>query len=441
MIDQYSDERAAQLTRWKRNRHHTSGVDAVKNAGTAYLPMQPNMDAKAYSAHKAITEYKPAASRTLASHLGLVFRVPAALTAPDQLTALADTVEANGDSLEALSKWALREYSIANDGGILIDHPAVPNGLSRAQALALDLRPFLSRYSAEAIRTLEYGVVGGRKRLMRAVLANSEKVMRELTITEGRYTVTMHYKGEGGWIAQEPTVPLADGQPLNRIPFIPLSDGEAGAAFDDIVLTNLTHYLVAAELATALKWCAKPKLIVTGLDKDVELDHSAGVAWRFESKDTEVEYVEFSGSGIASIERQLDRLVKSMAEQGLRLLISEQAPAESAETTQRREASENSILAANARHVSGKLTEALRFMAQWLGVDGSTVSYSLNTDFVPATIDPQLLQQLVLLNAQGKLSDLQLFTAMQRGELISEGVTYEQHQTELEATPIDRPQE
>lgn len=434
-IEQFSPERARHLFRWKRNRDHCAGVNAVKDAGTAYLAMEPHMDAKGYESLKRLVEYKPAAARTLNSHVGLVFRKEAGLFAPTILKTLAETIEGNGNSLEALAKWALREFSITNDGGILVDHPPVDKQMTEAERGESDLRPFLSRYSAETIRTIEHRKVGGVKRLFRVVLMDDADTARELQLVDGAYQVTLHSKTDNGWKPAQPYVPLIAGKPLDRIPFIHLSDGEAVAPFDDLVSTNETHYAVAAELAIAIKHCARPQRYVTGLKDDAELDYSAGTMWRFESEDVEVHWNEFSGAGVGAIERQSDRLVKSMAEQGLRLMISEQAPAESVETTQRREAAENSILASNARHVSAKVSEALRFLGMFLRTTGP-IRYSLNTDFIPATIDPQILQQLIMLNQAGKLSDEQLFNALQRGELIGGEIDYETHQAQLDTQPV-----
>ena len=54
-------------------------------------------------------------------------------------------------------------------------------------------------------------------------------------------------------------------------------------------------------------------------------------------------------------------------------------------------------------------------------------------------MDPALLAQLVSLNMNGKLSDEQLFNALQRGEIISEAVDFETHQYQIENNVSDAP--
>ena len=435
----FSPERSKNIRRWQRNRDHTSGVDAVKDAGDIYLPRHSTMSPADYEHHKLATEYFPASARTLESHLGLVFRKPPVLIAPPSLASLSPVISSDAQSLEQLARWAFAEFNITNDGGILIDHPETPANMSLAKALQLDLRPFASRYSAESIREITYAVIGGRKRLVKVRLMDDDNTARHLELVDGVYRVTIWNRGDKGWGQSRRYSPTVNGQTFDRIPFTYLGNDDTEAVFDDLVNTNITHYLHASKLETAQHWLSRPKPWVAGIDAEVELDIGPASIWRFESSETKCGYLEFSGSGIGAMERQLDRLADRMAQLGSRMLAAEKAVAEAAETVARRQASENSILASNARHVSERLTEALRVMAAWMGEDASKVTYSLSTDFIPATIDASLLGQLIAMNQAGKLSDRQLFDNLQRGEIISEAVTYAQHQAELEATPLDPP--
>lgn len=440
--DEYTPDRAAKIPRWKRNRDHCAGVDAVKDAGTKYLPQHSTMTADDYAAHKLSTEYLPASARTLQSHSGLVFRKAPRLSAPTSFEALANAITADGKTLEQLARWSFREFCITNDGGLLIDHPAVPDGpMSMAQAFALDLRPFVSRYSAEAILEITYGVVAGRKKLVRVRLLDDTNTVKQLEIIDGRYTITIFKMVRPGeWIEESSITPARNGQALTEIPFVHFRDeDDDGAIFDDICSTNLTHYQHASKLNTALLWLSAPKPWVAGLEADVVLETGPGSIWRFENSETKCGFLEFNGSGIAAIERQLDRLKESMAQLGSRLLATEKAVAEAAETVARRQASENSILASVARHVASRVEGALRLVAQWMAIDPQAISFELSTDFIPVAIDPQLVAQLVALNQAGKLTDRELFDALQRGEIIAETVDFEAHQAELDATTIDPP--
>lgn len=439
--DQFSPDRAAKLDRWQRNRDHTNGSDAVKSAGIRYLPRRREMSDADYTAHVAATNYLPAAARTLQSHLGLVFRKPSRLTAPSALVSMTTAVTEDGKSLEQLARWSFREYLATNDGGLLIDHPEAADGMTVAQRLALDLRPYIARYSAEAIRGLTYGVVGGRKRLINVRLSEAADRVRELTLDGGVYTVITWMRTDAGeWIVTDTSQPKANGQVLDFIPFVPLGDeDEEGAAFDDLVSANCEHYLQAGKHEQAMLWLSRPKPWVAGVANDVELDVSPGSIWRFETTDVQVGMLQLDASGLSHITDHLAELKEQMAQLGSRMLASEKAAAEAAETVARRQASENSVLASMARHTGDRITEAVKILGRWLGVDVSTVAFALNTDFIPAPIDPQTIAQLVSLNQAGKLTDRELFDALQKGEIIDESVDFEAHQAELDATQIDPP--
>lgn len=438
--DDFSPERAKKLKRWQRNRDHCAGSDAVKGASTKYLPKREEMSLADYEAHRDATNYLPAAARTLQSHVGLVFRKAPYLAAPATLQGLSEVITADAKTLEQLSRWALREYLITNDGGLLIDHPETTGAMSLADAIALDLRPFVARYSAEAIKEVTYGVVRGRKRLIKVRLQDDAETVRELSLVGGVYTVVIHRKSNGQWLPSGETTPMVNGNPFDEIPFFPLGDeDEEGAAFDDLVSKNLEHYLAASKHETAMLWLSRPKPWVAGVDTDVTLDASPGVIWRFTSPETKVGMLQLNSDSLSALVNHLSELKEQMAQLGSRMLASEKAVAEAAETVARRQASENSILAAVARHVSGRITDALKVMALWLALSPAEVSFALSTDFLPAPIDPQLLAQLTALNQAGKLTDRELFDALQKGEIISETTTFEAHQAELDSTVIDKP--
>ncbi|MDH7971048.1 DUF4055 domain-containing protein [Sphingomonas sp. AR_OL41] len=448
-ISTYSAHRSCHLARWRRNRDHTNGIDAVKDAGTLYLHRKvsstfmadtnPNNVWGDYIALKNETEYFPAAARTLQSFIGLVFRKSPALRAPDTLAAMADVISCDGQSLEAVARWAFREYSITNCGGLLVDHVDTPDGMSKAMAAALDVRPYLAPYCAENILELTHGVIGGRKTLMRVRLREGSDTVRDLQLIDGAYTVLKWTLVDGTWHLESQTTPLQNGTPIPYIPFVSFADGEEGASMDDICATNNVHYLQSANLATALKWITAPVTVTTGVAEDVELSVEAGAHWRLESVDAKVFWHEYTGQGVPALERKLDKLESHMAMLGSRMLASEKAAAEAAETVARRQSSENSILASMARHISEKLTQGLKLAAQRLGIDPVEVSYILSTDFIPMPIDPQLLAQVMALHNSGKLPLEALFEILQNGELLNENWDFETYAASLDTNGAASP--
>lgn len=434
-INEHSPERAAKLSIWKRNRDHCAGADKVKGAKTLYLAKPYYMTDADYTAHLAGVEYFPAASRTLASFTGLIFRKAASFVAPGAISQLGATITATGQTLEEFARDAFAEYATTNDGAILVDFPPSETPLSVADAIAQDIRPFLSLYRAHTILEARYSVRGGRKVLSYVRLADSDDQVRELELIEGQYTVTLHQRSEGNWSIVSRIVPLKAGRALTAIPLTLLNDSTDRAAFDDLCELNNVHYQHSSKLSTAMLWISAPIVTLVGVADDVKLHHEPGALWRFEGSDAKAEFLEYTGEGVPALERHLERIEKHLAWLGSRMLVTEKAPAEDAGSAARRHSSENSILAMMARHVSSRIEASLKTFADWWG-QGGEVTFKLNTDFAPMPVDPALLAQVVQLNMSGKLPDEAFFEFIQTGELISEAWTYERYRDSIDTDPI-----
>lgn len=435
-INEYSSERAAKLNLWQRNHDHCAGADAVKGAGTAYLAQPHYMTVDQFTAHLAGVEYFPAASRTLNSFTGLVYRKAPALVAPDAIKQLGSAITANGLSLEELSRESFKEYAATNDGALLVDFPPAETPLSVADAIAQDIRPFVSLYPAKAILETRHSVRGGRKVLSYIRLYDSDEQIRELEMIADRYTVTIHQLDGGEWSEASRTIPLKAGKPLTALPVVLLNDGGTRAAFADLCELNNVHYQHSSKLAIAMIWVTAPIVTVAGVKEDVELKHQPGALWRFTDEKVKTDFLEYKGDGVPLIERNLQQLEKHLAWLGSRMLVTEKAPAEDAGSAARRHSSENSILAMMANHVSSRIEATLKIFADWWG-QGSDITFKLNTDFAPIPVEPALLSQVMTMANVGQMPREAFFEFLQTGELISEDWTFERYMDSIDTDPIE----
>lgn len=432
-IFEHSPERAGRLQNFKRTKDHCAGVDRIKNAREVYLPRHSDMTNADYKRYLDAVVYFPGAAQTLKMFTGLVFRKEYDLRAPNSLLAIRDVVTTDGKTLEQSLRWAFREFAQTRDGGYLVTHPEVPQGASLADVFEQDLRPFLAPFSAESILEVSYGVRGGRKVLKRVRLREDDKTVLDLRLVRGAYIIEKHVETTGGWLPVETSQPLMDGKPMSYIPFVWFGDGEDVSAFDDVAALNQTHYMASAELATAMIWLSRPKLVVKGIKDDVQLSMGINSLWRFEDIDVSVEYLEFKASGLSLLENAVKKAVDALGIMGSRMLaVEEKAAAEAVETVLRRQTGENANLAGMARHISNCATEALKIVALWMGADPATVLLTLNTDFVPQPIDPALLGQVIALYQAGRIPNETLFQILRDGEIIPEGLDYETYAALLE---------
>lgn len=438
---EFTPERDEKRKRWQRNRDHCAGVDAVKEAGESYLPKPDDeMTDEQYANYQRLVEYFPAAARTLKSFIGLAFRKSPVLKAPKVVEDHAWAVTAKGQSVEFVSRWAMREFTMLNDGGLLVDYPERPSYLSKAQAEKLGLRPVVSCYAAESIREYTTAAVGGEQRPIRVRLLETPNRVRKLELVEGIYTVTIFEKTGDVWEIKSTTTPFKAGKTFDYIPFVTLSDEtDEGAQMDDLCANNATHYALKGELAVGLKWIVAPIRVVSGVDKDVTLSVKPGSVWRFENEKAKSEFDEYKGDGIPHFMTEIEKVEEHMSAIGSRMLDSPKAAAEKSETLARRQAGENSILAMTTKHVASRVERAMEFFADWLGVDPKSVSFVISTDFIPLSADPQMVGQMSNMQRAGQITKRELFEFNQRNELINDAVTFEQHIDELEAETVDQP--
>jgi hypothetical protein len=124
-----------------------------------------------------------------------------------------------------------------------------------------------------------------------------------------------------------------------------------------------------------------------------------------------------------------------MAVLGARMLETQKATVESAETQKAKQGGEQSQLAAMAEVINIAVTRALQVFMTWAGISGE-VSYRLNTDFIPAKMSAQELTALVASWQAGAISGQTLFYNLKEGEVIADAVDYEDEQERINSQGI-----
>lgn len=436
-IDQFTTERAIHQARYKRNRDHLVGSDAVKNIN--YLPVKAGTTQADHDLMVRRTQYFPATKRTAQGLKGLVFRKEPQLISPEAFLPFAEYVTQDLASLNDLAEKVFAETLATNFTGLLIDQPEMPANISQAEAFANGYRPYISIYNAETILETSYSIRRSRKVLSRVRLKDDAETIRELKLIDNVYTVVIHKKLKEEWIITSVTNPLRDGETMDEIPFVIVTDGSDYAALDDLSDMNSTHFIHSADRALVCYYVSAPIPVITGFKAEEDLTATVGSIWTFESPDTEAKYLEFSGAGVAAIKDQLDDIKADMAAAGSRILSNEKAAAEAAETLEIRRASENSVLAALANTISRKITDALKWIAYWQGLDEMDISFLLNTDFTPSRITPQEIQVLMAAVQAGQLSQESFYSALQKGEIVSSAIDYETERDRIDNQQIDGP--
>ena len=182
---------------------------------------------------------------------------------------------------------------------------------------------------------------------------------------------------------------------------------------------------------------------MSGFDKTANLRIGSSTAWVTETTGTTAGYLEFTGHGLITFERAMDRDERLLAVLGSRLLEGQKKVGETAQAIELRQSGENSILGNIAVNVSASLTQVLRWAYWWNSTEDSPedvtndqVLIELNTDFSSKGMAAPEIQAVVAAWQAGAISRDTMTDLFRRGEVLPEGRTNEEEVKLLAAAPV-----
>jgi hypothetical protein len=245
----------------------------------------------------------------------------------------------------------------------------------------------------------------------------------------------------------ETKTPLRLGKPLPLIPFVFHGPTHSRSDVDrpplrDIIAVNLDHYRLNADYKHGLHFTALPTAWVSGFDKSAALRIGSSTAWVSETPGATAGFLEFTGQGLTTFERAMDRDERLMAVLGSRLLEDQKKVGETAEAIQLRQSGENSVLSGIATSVSESLTQVLRWVFRWNSTEeipdditSANVLIQLNTDYSLKGMSSQDLQVIVGAWQSKALSRDSMFELFRKGEILPDGRTNEDEAALIAAEP------
>jgi hypothetical protein len=439
--------------KWAKARDAAAGEEAVKARRDEYLPMLKGQGKDDYAAYLKRTPYFNATARTVDGLSGMIFRRAPIITRPPAMDDFVVDVTFEGVSLAAFAEQVVQEVLVTGRGGVIVDFPrATDADITLAQAGRMGRRPFLRFYRAEDILNWRVGSIDNRTVLVQVRLFERVEQsaagegefdsalvdqIRVLDLVEGQYRQRLFRQDDDKeWVPHGDEIfPEQGGAPMDFIPFRFVGPRDTAARISkppllDLVNVNLSHFRSAADLEHGAHFVGLPTPYVFGT---AEAPATIGptVVWHAPENDVQVGMLEFTGGGLASLERLLDRKEQQMAVLGARMLFPEKKAAEAAETASMHRQGENSALAALAQAVARALSEAMVIARDWIGASEET-GIALNTDYLPTPMSPQMLVALIQAVQSGHISRRTFFSNLQRGEIIAADMVFEDEQIEIE---------
>jgi hypothetical protein len=443
----------AMADKWIRMRDTVAGTDAVKAAGTRYLPALKEQSTADYEAYKTRAKFFNATWKTVEALTGMLFRRPPVIETAESIKPLLQDVTMSGKSFATFAQQIAMESLTVGRVGILVDYPTMSTeGMTAAEAAKLNLRPVMQRYAAESIINWKTAWINNKTVLTLVVLTEdaaleggefehkTEKRYRVLDLSAGAYRVRVfriNDKGEDEQVGGD-IYPLMNGKPLDFIPFYFLAVDDTTPDIDippliDLADLNLDHYRMSADHKHGLHFTGMPTGVITGYRPKNENEKLyIGAESFLVLTDTEAKayFLEYTGQGLSSIVEELERTEQQMAVLGARLLTAEKKATETAQTAQIHRAGESSILSSIASTISRALTQALTLFSRWAGSDAEC-KVELNQEFLSPSITPQELTALVSAWQTGAISMQVLFDSLQKAELIASDLTLEEMQAQI----------
>lgn len=451
-LDTKHEGYTSHIRQWMRCRSAIAGQDAVHEAGDVYLPRLTEQTDNDFRTYVARATWFNAPARTLEATSGMLNAKPPKADIPAAMTAWVDDITLSGCSLQGFANMCAEELIAVGRVGVIVEHPEnEADSLTVSQAEAMNLRPYLRMYAAEAIHDWRTGSVGGAQRLTMVKLFEvveeqtadefvtvQVEQYRILDLFEGAYRVRLFRKDAAGeWMLALETFPRFRGGAMRYIPF--LVAGVDGLAPDckkppllDLIDTCFAHYRNTADLEHGLHFTGLPTPVISGVVLESGQKYAIGstTAWVFADPSARAQYLEFNGSGLGELRQAIADKERRMAALGARMLMDDKRAAESTETTDIKTAGERSVLASLSMVCSELMTQALKIMADWAGVSGEP-SYTVNREFQLRRLSAQEALAVMQLWQSGAISKEVLFENLQAGGMVSDGREFEDEEERM----------
>jgi hypothetical protein len=449
----------------------------VKMAGTRYLPRPAGMRLDAqYALYRDRASWYAATERAVHGLTGAIFRKEPTLEVPAAMEAHLRDVTQTGMPWQTFAEQAVLQTLLMGRYGVLVDFPAPDVTTTGRRAPPALSRPYWVGYRATEIRNWRTERRQGDTVLTLVVLCEWQSQVKgpwgtdEFFVVEqrpqyrvlrldeaNRYEVSVWREaplGPGGQnvlvqdVAQT-FIPLRSGRPLDFIPFIFLSPFTLEphvqkSLMEALVEINFRYYRHSADYEHA-RFSLLPSPIICSDKVDAETDMLLGPSVVVLIPDSNAKFGMLAGDPamMESMQQGLETDKQDMAMLGARLLEVTPAVAETATANQNRLAGAESPIQTLISTVSQGLTQALQIHAWWGGLTendtDAAVRLQLNKDIIPSNMSPQLLQALMQVVLNGKMSDETFYYNLQQGELARPGVDFEEEQALMQLAKDQAP--
>ncbi|MHA6128906.1 DUF4055 domain-containing protein [Pseudomonas fluorescens group sp. PF-1] len=426
------------------------GTRAMREAGELLLPKWPKEEDCDYRKRLSLSTLFPAYRETVKNNTGRVFAEPIVLgdDVPPAIDELTQDFDRQGNNLQV---WAKSYFFQALSHGLchaLADYPNIkPSGdteqlVTLADAQAVKARPYAIMIRPQQVIGWRVSNNGGEHVLTQFRYKESVeeedgqfgiKCIEQIRVlVPGAWMVYREQEVEGkkAWVLFD-----EGNTSLTHIPLTTLYTDRTGfmtakPPLLELAYLNAKHWQSQSDQDNILHVARVPMLAISGIDDDTwELKVGTASATKL-PKDGDMKWVEHTGASIEAGRTSLADLEDQMRVAGAKLLQKDKQAVKTATQAEEEAAQELSPLQTMASGLEDALDQILQHFAELSGLpEGGHVQVQGNfdIDFAPETTLPLLLNMA----SQGRLSDETLFSEMQRRNVVSSDIKWEEESAKI----------
>lgn len=422
---------------WDINDALMGGTLYMRQLGESYLPRWPKEDKEDYQKRLAVATLLPAYEETINQNVGRVFAEPIQLgeNVPDALREFAKDVDLEGSRLDV---WAQAFFSLAMQYGLshaLVDYPRVDaeQVKTKADEKATGARPYVTMLNPRQVIGWKSKMVGGKVqltalRIKEVVVEDGDdfgqtKVEQIRLLTPGQVQIYRKATGDNvqaNWVLHE------EWQTSRKdITLVTLYTKRTGFMCGsppllNMALLNVKHWQSQSEQDNILHVARVPILTVFGLEEGQELVIGSSSATQFSDRQKQgLEYVEHTGTSIASGKESLTDLVEQMRQAGAKLLRTDNTSTKSVDQTSEEKMQEQSPLYTMATSLEDAIDNILQIMAEYIGEsEGGNVDVRTELDVESKEFDPPAALAIQSLRQGGDIRRVDAIKSLQKLNII-----------------------
>lgn len=450
---------------WEKCEHVYEGTAEMREEGTKYLPMLTDETPDAYRARLNRTVLYNAFYRTISGFVGMMFRIPAVLDAPEKTTSMMDDVTLTGIPLTVLAQEIAEQCLVVGRCGLYVNYPiADTSTMTQADAIAYNLRPSMSVINAEQIINWKCRRINNKYVLSMAVIKEEflipENEFKDKSVIRYRvldldendtYRVRIMSEDDKGndILVEGPFYPMMNGSTMNFIPLTIIGPENVDPEIDSPVLVdlcdiNIAHYQAYSDYANGCHFSGLPTPVFIGMElpTDGKINVGMGRGIIIPNPAGDAKMLEVGTQGFVALSEQLNRLEFAMITLGSKLLENNKLQAESAQLAKIYRSGESSILQTMALSVSTGITIALKTFAAWAGDNPDEVRFSINREFFSTPVDAQILKELVAAWQSGGISAEARFDFLKKAEFYEPHISFDTEEQRIKdgaPKPVTKP--